>query len=104
MDVTIAYDEVATLVGVNIPLLNPRQNFERIRVLRHHFKQALQCLPSPQSTLHGWKGMVMVRELYALLTFNAFCLPSNPGNAAVYVCPTVADQPVNIDANRAGYY
>jgi hypothetical protein len=30
MDVTITYDEVAALVGVNIPLLEPHLNFERI--------------------------------------------------------------------------
>jgi hypothetical protein len=72
MVATIMYDEVATLVGVNIPLLTPRPNFEQIRVLRRHFEQVMQCLPCPQSTLHGWKGMVMARELYALLTPSAF--------------------------------
>ncbi len=89
------YDEVATLVGVNIPLLNLHRNFEQIRVLRCHFEQALECLPSPQSTLRGWKGMVMARELYALLTPSAFQLPNNPGNAMVYVLPTLAGQPIN---------
>jgi hypothetical protein len=38
---------------------------------------------------------VMARELYALLTPSAFQLPNNPGNAAVYACPTLAGQPVN---------
>jgi hypothetical protein len=38
MDMTITYDEVATLVGVNIPLLDPHLNFERIRVLRRHLE------------------------------------------------------------------
>ena len=95
MDLTITYDEVATLVGVNIPSLNLHLNFEQIRVLCCHFEQALQCLPCPQSTLHGWKGMVMARELYALLTPNAFYLPNNPGNAAVYACPTLEGQPVD---------
>jgi hypothetical protein len=94
MDTTITYDEVAT-VGVNILLLSPRSNFEAIRVLRHHFEQALQCLPCPQSTLHGWKGMVMARELYALLTPNVFHLPNSPGNAAVFIRPTLAGQPVD---------
>jgi hypothetical protein len=94
MDMTITYDEVATLIGVNILLLNLCPNFKQIQVLCRHFEQALQCLPCPQSTCHGWKGMVMARELYALLTLNVFCLPNNPGNAAVYVCPTVAGQPI----------
>jgi hypothetical protein len=39
--------------------------------------------------------MVMARELYALLTTVAFCLPVNPGNAAVYVHPVLAGKPVN---------
>jgi hypothetical protein len=39
--------------------------------------------------------MVMTKELYALLTLNAFCLPNNPSDAAVYVRPIVAGQPVN---------
>jgi hypothetical protein len=78
MDTTITYDEVATLVRVNILLLNLRPNFKQIRVLHRHFEQALQCILCPQSTLHRWKGMVMTRELYALLTPNAFRLPNNP--------------------------
>jgi hypothetical protein len=36
--------------------------------------------------------MVMAQELYTLLTPNPFCLPNDPGNAAVYVCPTLARQ------------
>jgi hypothetical protein len=90
MDATITYDEVTALFGVNILSLNPRPNFEQIRVLHCHFEGALQCLPSPQSTLHGWKGMVMARELYALFMLNAFCLPNNPGDARVYIRLMVA--------------
>jgi hypothetical protein len=30
MDATITYDEVTTLVGTNIPSLNPPLNFEQI--------------------------------------------------------------------------
>jgi hypothetical protein len=84
MDATITYDEVVALLET-IPSPKPCPNFERIRVLRRHFERALQCLPCPQSTLHGWKGMVMARELYALLTPTAFCLPTNPGPNVVYV-------------------
>jgi hypothetical protein len=46
--------------------------------------------------LQRWKSLVVARELYALLTTNAFCLPNNPGDAAVYVCPTVAVRAVLI--------
>ncbi len=59
MEATITYDEVAALVGINIPTLNLCPNFERIRILCRHSERALQHLPSPQTTLHGWKGMVM---------------------------------------------
>jgi hypothetical protein len=85
MDATITYDEVATLVGVNIPTLEPRLNFERIRTLRWHFERALQRLPCPQSVQHRWKGTVMACKLYALLTTQPFRLPTNPGATAIYV-------------------
>jgi hypothetical protein len=89
MDTTITYDEVATLIGVNIPLLEPCPTSEKIRALRRHFEQALQRLPCPQSTLHGWKDLIMSRELYALLTSlnKAFCLPLNPSPNADYTRP-----------------
>ncbi len=37
----------------------------------------------------------MARELYSLLTNIPFCLPTNPGAAAVYVSAVVTGQPVN---------
>ncbi len=95
MDATITYDEVATLVGVNIPTLEPRPYFERIRALHRHLERCLQCLPCPQSINHGWKGMVMARELYSLLTNIPFRLPTNPGAAAVYVRTIETGQPAN---------
>ena len=85
MDVTITYDEVYALVGTNIPSLEPRPNFERIRKLRRHFENALQRLPCPQSVQHGWKGMVMAQNMYALLTATPFRLPINPGDTPRYV-------------------
>jgi hypothetical protein len=95
MDASITYEEVAALVGVNIPSLGPRPNFKRIQNLHRHFKHALRCLPYPQSLQHGWKGMVMARELYTLLTAMPFLLPINPVNALIYVCPVVKGEPVN---------
>ena len=95
MDNTIAYDEVAALVGVNIPTLELRPNFKRIRALRRHLERCHQCLPCPQSVQQGWKGMVMARPLYSLLTNIPFRLPTNPGAAAVYVRATILGQPVN---------
>ena len=95
MDNTITYDEVTALVGVNIPTLEPRPNFERIHTLRRHLERCLQRIPCPQSVQHGWKRMVMARPLYSLLTNVPFCLPTNPGASAIYVCAVVTGQPVN---------
>jgi hypothetical protein len=95
MDATISYDEVAALVGVNIPTLEPRPNFEHILTLRRHSECALQCLPCPQSVQHGWKGMVMARELHALLTIQPFRLPTDPGATAIYIHSQTPGQPGN---------
>ncbi len=96
MDATITYDEVAALVGVNILTLEPRPNFKRIWTLHRHFKRSLQCLPCPQSIQHGWRGVVMARKLYALLTTQPFCLPTNhPGATSIYVRNQLPGQPVN---------
>jgi hypothetical protein len=92
MDATITYDEVATLVGVKIPMLEPRPNFERTCMLRRHLERALQRLPCPQRVQHGWKGMVMDRELCSLLTSTPFRLPTSPGAAGVYVRAVVMGQ------------
>jgi hypothetical protein len=106
MDATISYDEVAALVGVNIPTLEPHPNFECIRTLRRHFKRALQCLPCPQSVQHGWKGMVMARKLYALLTIQPFRLPTNPGATAAYLQsdPWATNQQCPINEDRTSFH
>ncbi len=95
MDATISYNEVAALVAINIPTLEPCPNFERIRTLRRHFERALQRLPCPQSVQHGWNGMVMARKLYALLTIQPFRLPTDPGATAIYTRSQTPGQPVN---------
>jgi hypothetical protein len=94
MDLTITYDEVTTLVRNNISLLEPRLNFVHIRALCRHFERALQRLPCPQSTLHGWNSLIMACELYALLVgaVNPFQLPVNPGPNAIYNRPILAGQ------------
>jgi hypothetical protein len=85
MDVTITFDKVTALIGPTLPSLAPRPTFESIRVLRQHLKCALQNLPCPQSTHLGWKGLVTLRGMYALLLpNNAFRLPVDPGPAANY--------------------
>ncbi len=82
MDVTITFNKVTALIGPTLPSLAPWSMFKSIRVLRRHLKHALQNLPCPQSTHLGWKGLVMLCGMYALLSpNNAFRLPVNPGPA-----------------------
>jgi hypothetical protein len=94
MDLTITFDEVTTLAEANLPLLEPHPTFKQIRTLHRHFERALQRLPCPQSTLHGWKGFVIARELYMPLSGqnNPFRLPNDPGVVAIYTFPVVTGQ------------
>ena len=85
MDTAITMEEVATLLGTTLPSTNPRPNFENIRTLRRHIERALMTLPCPQSIHLGWKGLVMSREMYALLTITPFRRPNDPGPTPIYV-------------------
>jgi hypothetical protein len=94
MDTTITYDEVDTLVGVNIPSLKVpkfRANPSTLPPLR----VSVATPPMPTKHLTWWEDMVMARELYALLMPMPFHLPNDPGVAAIYVCLVMAGQPVN---------
>ena len=95
MDATITYNEVYALVGANVPSLEPRPNFDRIRKLRRHFENALQRLPCPQSVQHGWKGMVMAQNMYALLTTTPFRIPTTPGDTPTYIRAILAGEPTD---------
>jgi hypothetical protein len=107
MDVTITYNEVAALIGNNIPSLELHPNFERIRVLRQHFELALRHIPCPQSTQFGWKGMVMSQAMYALHTSQPFHIPTSPGAVANYTHPVAVGQPPSLfplDPNQTGIH
>jgi len=91
MDVTNTMDEVASLLGPTLPSTNPRPNFKNIRTLRRHIEWALQTLPCPQSIHLGWKGLIMSRGMYALLTPTPFRRPNTPGPALVYTRNDPAD-------------
>jgi hypothetical protein len=101
MDMLISYDEVVTLVA-NPPTLAPRPNFTNFRALCLHLQQALQRLVNPQSNVLGWSGLVMSRPMFALLSRNLFCVPTNPGQIPVYYGPGTpivnADGSLVIDA------
>ena len=85
MDTTISTDKVTTLLGT-LPFTDPCPNAKNICALRLHIERALQILPCPQSVHLGWKGLAMSQGMYTLLVTggNAFCLPLDPGTAAVY--------------------
>jgi hypothetical protein len=100
MDTLITIDEVTTLLAGLPSLQNVRPSFENIRVIRRFFEKALQRLPCPQSTLHGWKGLVMARPLYALIVTAPFRRPIDPGPVAVYVNPIPAIAVLDADGNR----
>ena len=95
MDATITYDEVYALIGANVPSLEPRPNFDRIWKLRRHFNNALQRLPCPQSVQHGWKGMVMAQNMYALLTTTPYRIPTTPGDTPTYIRAILAGEPTD---------
>jgi hypothetical protein len=80
------YDEVVTLVA-NPPTLAPHPNFTNLRALRLHLQQSLQHLVNPQSNALGWSRLIMSRPMFALLSRNPFCVPTNPGPLPVYYDP-----------------
>jgi hypothetical protein len=86
MDTLISYDKVVTLIA-HPPILAPCPNFTNLHALRLHLQQALQHLVKPQSNTLGWSGLVMSRPMYALLSRNLFCVPTDPGPISVYYGP-----------------
>ncbi len=82
MNSLITYDEAAEFLK-NPPSLSPRPDFTKMRVLRKHMVKALKQLLCPQSTVHGWTGMVLSPMMYALLEPTSFAIPGNPGLVAV---------------------
>jgi hypothetical protein len=65
---------------MNPPSLVPRPDFTRLRVLRCHMSKALKQLSCPQSSIHGWAGLVMHPMIYALIEIVPFQVPNDPGN------------------------
>jgi hypothetical protein len=84
MDHLITYKKAALFLK-NPPLLAPRPDFAGIHALRKHIGTGLKLLVCPQSTIHGWAGLVMDPVMYALLELTApFVGIINPGNFPVY--------------------
>jgi hypothetical protein len=66
MNRLISYEEAAGFLK-NPPLLAPQPNFAKIQALRIHMSQALKQLDCLQSLIHGWLGLAMDPQMYALL-------------------------------------
>jgi hypothetical protein len=71
MDSIIDYDTVKTLVA-NPTSIDPRRNFFNLRTLQTHFACTLKHLPCHQSTVNGWSGAVVSKEMYALVDGTPF--------------------------------
>jgi hypothetical protein len=84
MDHLIMYEEAAEFLK-NPSSLAPLLDFARIHALCKHIVRALKQLVCPQSTIHGWAGLVMDPVMYALLELTApFANVVDPGNFPVY--------------------
>ena len=69
-------------------MLAPHPDFYKLRPIGQHIVQALKQLVCPQSPIHGWFGLAMDPNVYALLEPTSFAAPANPG--ATPVCPQFA--------------
>jgi hypothetical protein len=79
MDTLITFTKVKGFLK-NPPSFALRPDFTRLRVLRHHMINALKQLSCPQSTIHGWAGLVMHPTMYALIQLVAFQVPGDPSD------------------------
>jgi hypothetical protein len=71
MDTLITFAEVKGFLK-NPPSLAPHHDFTCLRALRKHMINELKQLSCPQSTIHGWAGLVMHPTMYALINTVAF--------------------------------
>lgn len=75
---TITYEEAKEKIGT-LPDLAPRPNANNLRALTLHLEQRLETIPSFQAPDHGYVGLVMPPEIYALRTATAWTDWPNPG-------------------------
>jgi hypothetical protein len=87
MDIIIDYNEAAGFLK-NPHSLEPCPNFTNICTLHKHVIKALFQLFCPQSTIHGWSGLVMDPTTHLLLEGTLFVVPNDPRATAIYPqCP-----------------
>ena len=83
MNRIISFEEIHGALK-NPPSLNPRPDFLKIRALREFIYNVLKHVACPQSLIHGWAGLAMDPQMYALIEPNAFGMPADPGDLPNY--------------------
>ncbi len=83
MDQLIKFNEAAGFLK-NHPTLAPRPDFAKNPSTLQHINTALMRLVCPQSQIHGWAGLAMEPNMYALIKAVPFAIPINPGNTPIY--------------------
>jgi hypothetical protein len=79
MDTLITFPEVKEFLK-NPHSLAPCPDFTRLETLRWHMNEAQKQLSCPQSTIHGWVGLVIYPTMYAFTKMIPFSLPHDPGD------------------------
>lgn len=83
MNRVISFEEIHGALK-NPPSLNPRPDFPKIRALREFIYNVLKHVSCPQSLIHGWAGLAMDPQMYALIEPNPFVMPPDPGDLPNY--------------------
>ena len=83
MNRIISFEEIHGALK-NPPSLNPRPDFLKIRALREFIYNVLKHVSCPQSLIHGWAGLAMDPQMYALIEPNGFVMPPDPGDLPNY--------------------
>ncbi len=83
MDHLIKYKDVMEFLK-KPPTISPRPDFAKLRAMQKHMVKAIKQLVCPQSTIHGWLGLVLLPMVYALLEPTPFVAPADPGAVVVY--------------------
>ena len=83
MNRIISFEEIHGALK-NPPSLNPRPDFLKIRALREFIYNVLKHVSCPQSLIHGWAGLAMDPQMYALIEPQAFVMPPDPGDLPNY--------------------
>ena len=97
----ITYEEAQKAVGT-LPSLAPRPNAVNIRALSTLLEQHLEKIPCTQAPEHGFVGMVMPEQIYALRCATPWAEWPDPGNHPAAANTSVEQRNVKTiyDANR----